>query len=610
VIYRRFFSIFSGPVWAAILVLFLSSSLRAEVRSVVVSSSISLGSFNGRAYDQYTATLQGTVGEGTLQHSYSVPLVLAYPSAPQDANGFALLDVPNSAIFEVYPSPQYILPFARLSLGQDFIFGRGYVYAAVQWNKVVTDRLYGGGIISSTDGYQILIDLANWLRYPTLLTGPAEVKLNPAPAVIAVGYSQSGALLRHFYLSGRNAQLSFDGALIVSAGAVGLRLEENLPREYLTVNADGSGMALPEDGKVIEVNTETDVTYLSSWLNRTDTTSSRHYEIAGVAHLPPAILNLSSFGAKRQNPVDFSPAMRAQLENLHDWIADDTLPPPSLTMAGGAQLQYDSDGNAKGGVRLPHLYTRLPSGLAGAPLGIYGGFDPTVTWPAYLGGTFQPFSPAKLRQLYPSQSAYVSAVTRAAEAAVAARFLLEEDKEQYVSVAAAFQITCPQILNPGFENGASNPSPWIVTAGVTNNSASKPAHSGNWKAWLDGYGVRHLDTLAQQVLIPATANQATLSFWLHIDTAETTTRFAYDTLTVQIRNASGSSVLATLATYSNLDANPGYRQVSFDLLPFKGQSIQIYLIGAEDYSLQTSFIVDDFALTLTDGSGSVPGACH
>ena len=32
---------------------------------------------------------------------------------------------------------------------------------------------------------------------------------------------------------------------------------------------------------------------------------------------------------------------------------------------------------------------------------------------------------------------------------------------------------------------------------------SEPAHSGSWKAWLDGYGTTHTDTLSQSVTIPA-----------------------------------------------------------------------------------------------------------
>jgi hypothetical protein len=157
--------------------------------------------------------------------------------------------------------------------------------------------------------------------------------------------------------------------------------------------------------------------------------------------------------------------------------------------------------------------------------------------------------------------------------------------------------------NPGFENGSSTPAPWTVSTGVISNSTSQPPHSGSWDAWLDGYGTATTDTLLQQVAIPSTATAATLSFWLHIDTAETTTTTAYDTLKVQVRNSSGT-VLATLATYSNLNAAAGYSQKSFDLTSYKGQTIQIYLIGVEDSQKQTSFVMDDFALNVTTGSST------
>ena len=60
------------------------------------------------------------------------------------------------------------------------------------------------------------------------------------------------------------------------------------------------------------------------------------------------------------------------------------------------------------------------------------------------------------------------------------------------------------------------------------------------------------DTLYQSAAIPSTVTTAMLSFWLHIDTAEIGS-LANDTLTVQVRGSSGA-VLATLATYTNLNA--------------------------------------------------------
>lgn len=148
--------------------------------------------------------------------------------------------------------------------------------------------------------------------------------------------------------------------------------------------------------------------------------------------------------------------------------------------------------------------------------------------------------------------------------------------------------------NPGFESGNVT---WTATAGVVTSSASKPARTGSWKAWLGGNGTTATETLYQQVTIPSTAASATLSFWLRVDTAETTTTTVYDTLRVQIRN-SANTVLATLATYSNLNPNATYAQKSFDLSSYRGQTIRVYFLMSEDSSLQTSFVVDDTALAV------------
>ena len=171
-------------------------------------------------------------------------------------------------------------------------------------------------------------------------------------------------------------------------------------------------------------------------------------------------------------------------------------------------------------------------------------------------------------------------------------------KSAEVSATPTAQTTAAQLLgNPGFENGSASPAPWTASAGVIDNSAGEPAHSGTWKAWLNGYGSAHTDTLSQTVTLPATLTTATLGFYLHIDTAETTKTSAYDTLKVQIRNSNGT-VLATLATYSNLNAAAGYTLKTFNVAAYKGQTIQVYLVGTEDSSLQTSFVVDDFALNV------------
>ncbi len=164
--------------------------------------------------------------------------------------------------------------------------------------------------------------------------------------------------------------------------------------------------------------------------------------------------------------------------------------------------------------------------------------------------------------------------------------------------------TPAQLLgNPGFENGSSSPAPWTVTSThtpveVINSNSLEPPHSGSWDAWLDGWGKTTTDTLSQTVTLPTGCTTYNLSFWLHINTAETTTTAKYDTLNVQILNSSGT-VLATLHTYSNLDHNTGYAQRTFSLSAYAGQTITLKFTGSEDSEKQTSFVIDDTALNVS-----------
>lgn len=149
--------------------------------------------------------------------------------------------------------------------------------------------------------------------------------------------------------------------------------------------------------------------------------------------------------------------------------------------------------------------------------------------------------------------------------------------------------------NPGFESGNTV---WTASSGVITNSTSETPHAGSWMAWLDGYGAATTDDVYQSVSIPSNACSATLSFWLHVDTAETSTTTAYDTLTVTLRDSAGT-VLSTLGTYSNLNAAAGYTQKTFDVSSYKGQTVRVQFHGVEDSSLQTSFVIDDTSMKAT-----------
>jgi Putative Ig domain/Subtilase family len=143
--------------------------------------------------------------------------------------------------------------------------------------------------------------------------------------------------------------------------------------------------------------------------------------------------------------------------------------------------------------------------------------------------------------------------------------------------------------NPGFETGRG--APWSTSSGVISSvGGGQIAHSGSWYAWLDGYGTSHTDTLSQPLTVPASCRTATLTFWLRVNTEETTTSVAYDKLTVRL----GGSVVAS---FSNLSRG-GYRRVSLNLTGYRGRTVLVSFLGTEDRGMTTSFIIDDTALVL------------
>jgi hypothetical protein len=252
------------------------------------------------------------------------------------------------------------------------------------------------------------------------------------------------------------------------------------------------------------------------------------------------------------------------------------------------------------------LYTGFIGGGGGTPAPTISGFSPvsgpsgtsvTITGTNFTGASavsfnnqaasFSVVSSTQINATVPncSSSGQVRVTTAGGTATSSGSF----------SVTGCGGGSSQLLLNPGFESG--NNGNWTQTAGVIDSSTGRPARTGSWKAWLCGYGTTHTDNLSQDVTIPSSAASATLTFWVRIDSAETTTTIAYDRLNVQISTNGGASY-TTLATYSNLNKNSTYVQKSFDLNAYRGLSVRIRFNATEDSSLQTSFVVDDTALNV------------
>ena len=146
------------------------------------------------------------------------------------------------------------------------------------------------------------------------------------------------------------------------------------------------------------------------------------------------------------------------------------------------------------------------------------------------------------------------------------------------------------LANPGFESGAAS---WTGNTGVITTNTGRPARTGSYKAWLGGNGTTSTETINQQVSIPAGVTTATLSYWIRTDTAESGST-AYDTMRVQVVSGTTAS---TLRTFSNVGTNATYTQYSHNLASYAGRTVTIRFTMSEDSTLQTSFVLDDTALT-------------
>ncbi|GGB24637.1 peptidase M4 [Flexivirga endophytica] len=146
------------------------------------------------------------------------------------------------------------------------------------------------------------------------------------------------------------------------------------------------------------------------------------------------------------------------------------------------------------------------------------------------------------------------------------------------------------LKNPGFESGAVD---WTGTAGPITNNSGRAAHTGSWKMWLGGNGQTASENESQTVSIPA-GSSATLSYWVRIDSSESSRSYAYDKMQVQAVSGGTTTVLKS---YSNVNADNTWHQVSVDLSAYAGKSVTLKFVMNEDSYLQTSFVVDDTSIT-------------
>ncbi|HJV91153.1 MAG TPA: IPT/TIG domain-containing protein [Holophagaceae bacterium] len=154
------------------------------------------------------------------------------------------------------------------------------------------------------------------------------------------------------------------------------------------------------------------------------------------------------------------------------------------------------------------------------------------------------------------------------------------------------------LLNGGFE--LTSPMAWKGDTGVIQPAPGSSAsfavpHGGANFAWLGGYGYVNSDEITQDVFVPASAQSATLTFWLKVVTEETGAT-VHDTMTVRVLSTLGAP-LGTLGTSSNANAG-NYTKVTYNLKPYAGQVVRLDFKSLEDATKATHFLVDDVAVAI------------
>lgn len=147
---------------------------------------------------------------------------------------------------------------------------------------------------------------------------------------------------------------------------------------------------------------------------------------------------------------------------------------------------------------------------------------------------------------------------------------------------------CADLLKNGnFEAGITG---W--TKSPNTNIDGQKVRNGRLSAWLGGYNYAY-DTLSQIVTIPATATKASLSYWWFMRTQETS--HPWDYFYARLLSPTGA-ILTTLQTLSDADRPNIWTQATFDLLPYRGRTLQLHFSVTNDNSKPTDFFLDDASL--------------
>jgi hypothetical protein len=305
----------------------------------------------------------------------------------------------------------------------------GYAWVGVSAQRVGVDQLRGwsptrygaldvtGGGAFTTDqlSYDIFAQAAQALKTPGAVDPLAGLDVE---RVLAIGASQSAGRMTIYY----NVVLPQETPVFDGYGFI-----------------VGSAPSRVGPEPIIQVLSETDVTNPAT--RRPDSDVFRRWEVAGAAHSgfegaeyrrPLQIRDLGAAPVYQcTNPhfsrILLSQPIEAAYAHLASW-ADGGAPAPSapyLEFSGTTKVRNEL-GLAQGGIQLSQV---------SVPTALNTGSNSGPSF-CILFGTHVPFSEAQLASLYRNHGRYVSGVSNADAANVAAGYLLPADAEENQQAAA------------------------------------------------------------------------------------------------------------------------------------------------------------------------------
>jgi len=266
----------------------------------------------------------------------------------------------------------------------------------------------------------------------------AVAELIGAEQVLAIGESQSAYLLTTHVNEVHPVDRFFDGFLIHSRGDVAAPAgEEGCGIDLLTARETGAPTPIRADldVPVLVVQTEGDLLGRMNYLpaRQPDGPLLRVWEIAGAAHAD--LFQIGEFEAFLgcPDPVNRGQqvyVVRAALRHLAAWARGGPAAPSAAPIeVREGEFVRDEVGNVRGGVRTP---------VVDAPVEVLAGDAPGGSVICGLFGRTLALAEADLRRRWSSHEAYAASYTAATEAAIAAGFVLAEDRNAVLAEMRAF----------------------------------------------------------------------------------------------------------------------------------------------------------------------------